>query len=475
MALVERTTIFQVPLCFFGAAFIYCWNSCIGEVSDFVMWGSPLAALSCIIITLFWRQCSQPSVQRWLMPILGILLSLCSLGIVLRESLDLVFVEVISHVAQVVTAAILLLWCDVYGQLPIEKALVTYAGMQIISFVLNIFLEVLPLSLYPGIAFIVGFFSISCFFESKERIKIFQYDGVFPRAHFQPDSVRGKRLSIKNDLRYSFLISAFLLAFAYGLIRLFTHSENNPLSFGISGLIVFTLLFINSRKSSTYHIFNIAFPLVVFGLVAFVLLGSILFRLPSIFLNTGYALMTLIFVALLSDKSYRFGIPALWSLGIVRAILMIGIFLGSSFGQNASHFIILSFDGTNVSVFVLIVAIIASTILWSYAQFSTDEGSVPANEEGSSFLVTEELQDEQLDPYDLLLQHVDMRCNEIAENYVFTKRETEICKYLALGWSAHRISEELFISEATVKSHVRHIYHKLGIHTRDELKIIIGL
>ncbi|MEU5878336.1 response regulator transcription factor [Spirillospora sp. NPDC047279] len=45
-------------------------------------------------------------------------------------------------------------------------------------------------------------------------------------------------------------------------------------------------------------------------------------------------------------------------------------------------------------------------------------------------------------------------------------REIEILELLAKGLSNRRIAKELFISEATVKTHLVHIFGKLGVDTR---------
>lgn len=54
-----------------------------------------------------------------------------------------------------------------------------------------------------------------------------------------------------------------------------------------------------------------------------------------------------------------------------------------------------------------------------------------------------------------------------------TNRETEILTYLGRGHSIIYIAEKLFISESTVRTHVKHIYAKLGIHSREELFALI--
>src|SRR5271166_5335811 len=50
-----------------------------------------------------------------------------------------------------------------------------------------------------------------------------------------------------------------------------------------------------------------------------------------------------------------------------------------------------------------------------------------------------------------------------------TVREREVVALIALGQETNRIAEELYISPATVRTHVRNAMAKLGVHTRAEL------
>lgn len=54
-----------------------------------------------------------------------------------------------------------------------------------------------------------------------------------------------------------------------------------------------------------------------------------------------------------------------------------------------------------------------------------------------------------------------------------TNRENEILVFLGRGYSISYIAEKLFISESTVRTHVKHIYAKLGIHSREDLFALI--
>ena len=69
---------------------------------------------------------------------------------------------------------------------------------------------------------------------------------------------------------------------------------------------------------------------------------------------------------------------------------------------------------------------------------------------------------------------LDDRCSDLAASYGLTPREREVLKVLARGYDVARIQEELGVSEGTALTHKRHIYQKLGVHSRVELLDKVG-
>ena len=61
------------------------------------------------------------------------------------------------------------------------------------------------------------------------------------------------------------------------------------------------------------------------------------------------------------------------------------------------------------------------------------------------------------------------RCQTLSVEYGLTPRELEILAHLGQGRTARAISEKLVVSENTVKYHIKSIYQKLGVHSRDEV------
>ena len=57
-------------------------------------------------------------------------------------------------------------------------------------------------------------------------------------------------------------------------------------------------------------------------------------------------------------------------------------------------------------------------------------------------------------------------CEELRTRYRLTDRETEVMELIARGRNLARISEMLYVSQNTVRSHCRNLYRKLDVHSR---------
>ncbi len=79
------------------------------------------------------------------------------------------------------------------------------------------------------------------------------------------------------------------------------------------------------------------------------------------------------------------------------------------------------------------------------------------------------------DPLGLLISaSVVPRFQDTLQAYNLTGREAEIIEYLVSGWTVARTAAALQIAERTVKSHITHIYAKIGVRNRVELTNMLG-
>lgn len=107
---------------------------------------------------------------------------------------------------------------------------------------------------------------------------------------------------------------------------------------------------------------------------------------------------------------------------------------------------------------VLVLAVIGlAAIAFTRRKKKADDDIAPAAESAAEETVT------------LADDWIDRVCEKTEITGLISKREMEVLKKLLEGKSRKQISEELFVTEATIKKHSASIYSKLDVHNRTEL------
>lgn len=151
--------------------------------------------------------------------------------------------------------------------------------------------------------------------------------------------------------------------------------------------------------------------------------------------------------------------PAVWATCCPTASLMGGRFLGTVlgavvFGAGGSA-LEAGLPAHDVSAVLAFFIVAAALLLSSSQNVRSGWGFVrpgePDDEEGG----------------------VELACRIIASDCSLTAREAEVLALIAQGASRHEAAEALCVSDNTIKTHVRGIYGKLGVHSREELAAFI--
>lgn len=71
--------------------------------------------------------------------------------------------------------------------------------------------------------------------------------------------------------------------------------------------------------------------------------------------------------------------------------------------------------------------------------------------------------------------NIDERCDEIGAERGLSRREVEVMKLLCKGRTKAYIAETLYLTENTVRTHTKHIYTKLDVHSKQELMTLVGV
>ncbi len=209
------------------------------------------------------------------------------------------------------------------------------------------------------------------------------------------------------------------------------------------------------------RVYSVALPLSAAGFLLLPLIWNAAGGIVNAFAQVGAMVAALILWCMLTDGARRTHTSPtlLFSLALIvtNAATLAGTLLGAAQAQNIRPGDVVLTAVALVSVYLLLMAAIVL--------FRNREGGgavqAPARSGGESAPSIEVAPT----PEEVLMT----RCASLAEQYGLTPRERDIFPLLAQGHTMPAISERLFVSENTVKSHAKRIYQKLGIHARAEL------
>ena len=174
----------------------------------------------------------------------------------------------------------------------------------------------------------------------------------------------------------------------------------------------------------------------------------------------GYGTFNVLIWVLLADIAFNFRFSSVMVFGIGWGMITLGVLLGSVAGEAVCQ--LAPFSPQTVSLIALLATL---SILVSYmfvfresdliALTKIDEESDRAGEGAPP------------------RRRFHDRCTEVAEEYRLSPKETEIMILFAKGRSSARIQEELYLSRGTVTTHLRHIYQKMDVHSKQEFLDVI--
>lgn len=203
-------------------------------------------------------------------------------------------------------------------------------------------------------------------------------------------------------------------------------------------------------------IYRFALPLVVVALTIVPLFGYVQGQAANFCMSGAYTAQSIIIMLIMANICYRFGVSAIWLFGIERGVRQVVMWLGRMTADAVESQEVLGSMGDMAVALLALVAVVAATILLSERDLSSRWGAnfLSGGTDSAALARKQELAE---------------RCAEIARRYKLSAREEEVLLLLAQHKTVGIIERELVIANGTAKAHVRHIYQKLDIHTRQEL------
>lgn len=261
-----------------------------------------------------------------------------------------------------------------------------------------------------------------------------------------------------------FLVCTFMMStYSFDVNGVVTRSEYIG---GITASLVVILLCLLRPKTSFALLMNhLVVPLCI---AVSIVLGSFPEGSPFFIIggNLIYVPLLLMVLCALSSLAVmaaagEFSLPFVFSLAFVLGSIasLLGTFVRAF---NIPGTLLGSGLWFLLCVYFSIVVVHLGYSLWKQDSATNDIAEHPQEKE-----VRPQLPDA---PRDSLHIRLDM----IAERSSLTRREREILQYLSLGYGSVYISKTLFISDNTARTHIRNIYRKLQINSREALITLIN-
>ena len=328
------------------------------------------------------------------------------------------------------------LWVDLYATLnPVRVAFLNAVSILLAEMLIylvemnplnRIFVVAFALPLATGISYHLAANDSKNGIE-EERPRAFPASAVFP---------------------FPIKVMAFIGAcsFAYGVVSISTNAVLARHAAVIPALVVLVFVIINTKRFSISLLYRLAFPLMVCGFLLIALVPGAAQPLPSTMLYAGFASVEMLLLLMVCAISYSTEASALWLFGLLTAVQF--------FSRQAGDWLERAVGGGIVLV-VIAVALVIIT-------------SLPIMTEKSLFTIWRAHASNDGDE-----DFIKVRLSSLASACALTDREVEVLYLLVQGRTNDDIAQNMFISTGTVKTHVYHIYQKLGVHTRKELMALI--
>lgn len=349
-------------------------------------------------------------------------------------------------------AIIILLWSELYGCLNPLRVALCYSASIIVGAVL--------IYIYRGFAF-PWLFVMTSILPTVSLLMVWRGFNVLPDP--EKPSLSWSRFSIP----WKAILLMSLYAFAYGLMEthLYTGFLGPHSAFGtvIIATFVFLGVVIRGGNFDFGLIYRVGLPLMVGSLIILSSLGLFGETLSNIFAAGGYTALSILTMVIFANICYRYGVSAIWLFGIERGVRAIFMMLGRLVQDITLDMHFEGIEGNTIVVGLTMLAVIVGTMVFiSERDLSSNWGAqfLSSVKNTESIIKKQELAD---------------RCDALAKEYRLSAREEEVLLLLAQRKTVGAIERELFIANGTAKAHIRHIYQKLDIHSREALLSMLGI
>ncbi len=259
----------------------------------------------------------------------------------------------------------------------------------------------------------------------------------------------------------------------------------------IAAALLAAVVFISRRVPSTASVYRVLFPVMLVALSLLPFIPGVFGHYAGMVMVVCYNLVGMAFVLFLVETAHDAHVPPVALMGVYQAGTQLSTVIGLELGSllnglearaEASYATILIL----VCIYLLAMVLVALSRRSERAAQPSSRGhavqggvSQPADAAGeagnptpatsSSPSSAADASEQAFEQQQEVRGRVGARVEEFALSRGLTAREAQVLVQLARGWSANAIAAELGITQNTAWAHIKRIYVKLGVHSKQEL------
>ena len=217
----------------------------------------------------------------------------------------------------------------------------------------------------------------------------------------------------------------------------------------LTSLVILWWVFFHYGRLHFSNLWRGVLLLTATGLFFLPVLNSSLVGWSLVIIAVAQTLMVMLFWAMLVDTAHHSTVSAYTIFGAAWIVYVVPIAAGQWLGANLA----LADDTFLVTLLTYVLTLVAV--------FALNENNLIQSRVFAEMDIKA--------PSAQMFSGIDEGCAELGKKYGLTQREVEITQLLCKGRSKNYIAQTLLISENTVRTHSRHIFQKLDVHSKQEI------
>ena len=249
----------------------------------------------------------------------------------------------------------------------------------------------------------------------------------------------------------------------------------------LAAVLLAAVVLLSRRVPETSTVYRVLFPFMLVALSVLPFIPGAFGHYAGMVMVVCYDLVGMAFVLFLVETARRVPVPPVALMGVYQVGTQLSLVVGLALGMALNGLearAAASYATILILVCIYLLAMVPAVLLRRREKGAAaaapseahgtsavaDGGVQPESAAGAAAAVEQDFEQQQE-----VRGRVGARVEEWAVERGLTARESQVLVQLARGWSANAIAADLGITQNTAWAHIKRIYVKLDVHSKQEL------